>query len=67
MRDKIRKIIFNGKRIAVISLADKGRFYVIYALFLYPIQFRNRVMMPVFIMSTNMAPMIGTMRKGFTE
>lgn len=32
----------------------------------YPIQLRKVVMMPVLMRSTNMAPMIGTMRNGFT-
>ena len=29
-------------------------------------RFRNRVIMPVLIRSANMAPMMGTMRKGLT-
>ncbi len=32
----------------------------------YPIQLRKVVMIPVLMRSTNMAPMIGTMRNGFT-
>ncbi len=34
---------------------------------LYPIQLRKVVMMPVLMRSTNMAPMIGTIKKGLTE
>ena len=32
----------------------------------YPIQFKNVVMIPVLMRSTNIAPMIGTIKNGFT-
>lgn len=32
-----------------------------------PSQLRNTVIIPVFIISTNIAPIIGTIRNGFTE
>ena len=38
-----------------------GKFYTF-----YPIQLRKVVMIPVLMRSTNIAPMIGTMRNGFT-
>lgn len=33
----------------------------------YPIMFRNIVIMPVLITSTNIAPIIGTIKNGFVE
>lgn len=32
-----------------------------------PIQFKDIVIKPVLVKSTNMAPIIGTIKKGFTE